>query len=73
MEAEARTTAEVVDFSAYRAKRQQRTLWEEDAAPRDPGLRPRGPGSLQPVDDLSLSERQLAHRRRMLAFLLTPR
>ena len=66
MDVEARATAEVVDFAAYRTRRQQRTLWE-DQVPRDlcdwAGAR----------QDPSLSERQLAHRRRMLAFLLTPR
>ena len=61
-----RATAEVVDFAAYRAKRQQRTLWEDQVShdPRDWNVA---------HQDLSLSERQLAHRRRMLAFLLTPR
>ena len=61
-----RATAEVVDFAAYRARRQQRTLWEEEVShyPR---------GCPEARQDPALSERQLAHRRRMLAFLLTPR
>ena len=61
-----RTTAEVVDFAAYRAKRQQRTLWEEQVSQY-----PRSWADAR--QDPLLSDRQLAHRRRMLAFLLTPR
>lgn len=61
-----RATAEVVDFAAYRAKRQQRTLWEEQGSHHSRGW-------ADARQDPSLSDRQLAHRRRMLAFLLTPR
>lgn len=66
MDVGVRATAEVVDFAAYRARRQQRTLWEDQVS-RD--LR----DWIGERQDPSLSERQLAHRRRMLAFLLTPR
>ena len=68
MQSGQRASAKVIDFEAYRATRRQPTLWEEsEIAGR----------SYQPVlrdiASASLSDRQVAHRRRMLAFLLTPR
>jgi hypothetical protein len=68
MDAGRRATAPVIDFAAYRAARQQRTLWDDGRAPG-----PRYRSALREPSPSTLSDRQLAHRRRMLAFLLTPR
>jgi hypothetical protein len=67
MDVGSQSTAKVVDFAAYRERRQQPILWEEPQAERP------AHDSGWPRRDESLSDRQLTHRRRMLAFLLTPR
>ena len=68
MECRQRAAAKVIDFAAYRAGRRQPSLLDD---PEPPG----GPyqSVLRDPAPPSLSDRQVAHRRRMLAFLLTPR
>ena len=68
MECRQRAAAKVIDFAAYRAGRSQPSLLDDpepSAGPYHSVLRDPAPASL--------SDRQVAHRRRMLAFLLTPR
>ena len=68
MQAGHRTMARVIDFAAYRAGRQQPTLFGT-SEPSERGYQ----SVLREPPPSPLSDRQLAHRRRMLAFLLTPR